>query len=71
MSRYNNAIEPMREADGGDNGPFEEAAECIKALLGENAELRALAYPTPIVRTDEIRRKQHAGAARHWMNRGK
>ena len=71
MSICSNTIETLREADGGENGPFEEAAECIKALLGENAELRALVYPTPIVRTDEIRRKQHAGAARHWMNRGK
>ena len=60
----------MREADAGGNGPFEAAAERIKALLGENAELPALTYPTPVVRTDEIRRKQHAGAARHWMNRG-
>jgi hypothetical protein len=70
MSRYNNAIKHLREADG-ENGPFAAAAECIEALLCENAELRALAYPTPIVRTDKIRRKQRGGTARHWMNRGK
>jgi hypothetical protein len=71
MNKFGDAIEYLREADKGRNGPLEEAAECIEELLGENAELRELAYPTPIVRTDEIRRKQQAGAARHWMNRGK
>lgn len=69
MDQYDYAIAFLREQDAGKNGPFEQAAECIEVLLGENYELREQVCPTPAPTPSDVAIKQHEGAARHWVKR--
>lgn len=70
MTRYSEEIKVLRRADGGRNGPFEEAAKCIEFLAWENSKFEErLSWFKGIETPTDIARKKLAGDARHVLRK--